>query len=104
MLTDFGFIDAIDLGMSLEAERFDGIRNRNKLFCLADILFIDDLGMEKDTQSAFIQRILHDREQNKKKTIITSNLNDQIIQQRYGRRFYSRIHKGILNKWGIERR
>lgn len=102
--TDFGYIKANQLGMSLEAERFDDIRKRHRGFINADALFIDDLGTENKTHSDWIANLLDEREQEAKKTIITSNLNNDDISIRYGVRFLSRIEKGIIEKKGINRR
>jgi DNA replication protein DnaC len=102
--TDFGYIKANQLGMSLEAERFDDIRKRHRGFINADALFIDDLGTENKTHSDWITNLMDEREQEAKKTIITTNLDNNDIAIRYGARFLSRIEKGIIEKKGINRR
>lgn len=102
--TEYGYIKANQLGMSLEAERFDDIRKRHRSFLRADALFVDDLGTENKSHSDWITNIMDEREQDKKKTIITTNLDNQDISRRYGSRFLSRIEKGIMLKHGINRR
>jgi len=59
-----------------------------------DLLIIDDLGAEpviNNVTIEYLYLILSERLQNKKSTIITTNLDPNIIRDRYGERIFSRI-------------
>ncbi len=63
----------------------------------ADYLFIDDLGTEPILKNVTIEglyNIIAERVENNKKTIISTNLNPEDIQNTYGERIFSRL----LNK------
>ncbi len=63
----------------------------------ADYLFIDDLGTEPILKNVTVEglyNIISERVENNKKTIISTNLNPDEIQQTYGERIFSRL----LNK------
>ena len=63
----------------------------------AEILFIDDLGSEnkiKNVTNEYLYLVLNERMLNHKKTIISTNLNFEQIQDVYGERIFSRLmHK-----------
>ena len=62
-----------------------------------EILFIDDLGSEntiKNVTNEYLYSIINERMQNHRKTIITTNLDFEAIQEAYGDRVFSRlVHK-----------
>lgn len=63
----------------------------------SEILFIDDLGSEnkiKNVTNEYLYLVLNERMLNHKKTIISTNLNLEQIQDMYGERIFSRLmHK-----------
>lgn len=63
----------------------------------SEILFIDDLGSEnkiKNVTNEYLYLVLNERMLNHKKTIISTNLNLEQIQDVYGERIFSRLmHK-----------
>lgn len=63
----------------------------------SDVLFLDDLGSEnkiKNVTDEYLYLILNERMLNHKKTVITTNLNFDQIQDVYGERIFSRLmHK-----------
>lgn len=63
-----------------------------------DLLIIDDLGTEVNSESSvnYLTRIIDNRATFKKKTIITTNLNPKELKDRYGDRFYSRCFEYFL--------
>ncbi len=98
------FIKAMNLGLNLESERYEDVRGQQIEFTGVSMLFLDDLGTETKSQSMMIANLLDEREQNNLKTIITTNLSDEDLSERYGQRFLSRIHRGIMTKDGEYRR
>ena len=102
--TKNGYIKAPLMASLIESERFESSKPITDGFIDSDVLFIDDLGTEKDTQADLIAYVLDEREQDDKRTILTTNLNNQNISLRYGGRFLSRVNKGIMEKKGINRR
>jgi DNA replication protein DnaC len=102
--TKRGYIKAPLLASYLESERFDNEKLITFGMIDAEVLFIDDIGTEKETQSDLIAYLIDEREQENKKTIVTTNLDDQCISLRYGSRFLSRISRGLIEKHGISRR
>ncbi len=102
--TAFGYIKAPLIASMIESERFSGTKPLTNHFIESPVLFVDDLGTEKTTQSDLIAYILDEREQDMKKTILTTNLNNDNIALRYGGRFISRVKKGLMEKVGINRR
>lgn len=63
----------------------------------SEILFIDDLGSEnkiKNVTNEYLYLVLNERMLNHKKTVITTNLDFEQIQDVYGERIFSRLmHK-----------
>ncbi len=60
----------------------------------ADLLVIDDLGTEqilKNVTVEYLSMILQERMINQRTTFITTNLNENGLQDRYGERIYSRL-------------
>lgn len=68
----------------------------------SDIVFIDDLGTENkinNVTNEYLYLIINDRMQSHKKTIITTNLDFEQIQETYGERIFSRLmHKKYSKK------
>lgn len=59
-----------------------------------DLLIIDDLGTEnimKNVTVEYFFHVLNERMTAKKHTVITTNLDDEMIRARYGERVYSRL-------------
>lgn len=71
-----------------------------------DILFIDDLGSEnkiKNVTNEYLYLVLNERMLNHKKTIFSTNLNFEQIQDVYGERIFSRLmHKKQSLKLKLE--
>lgn len=71
-----------------------------------EILFIDDLGSEnkiKNVTNEYLYLIINERMLNHKKTVISTNLNFEQIQDAYGERIFSRLmHKKQSLKLKIE--
>ncbi len=63
----------------------------------SELLFIDDLGSENkinNVTNEYLYLIINERMQNHKKTVISTNLNFEQIQDVYGERIFSRLmHK-----------
>ena len=63
----------------------------------SEILFIDDLGSEnkiKNVTNEYLYLVLNERMLHHKKTVISTNLNLEQIQDVYGERIFSRLmHK-----------
>jgi len=103
-LTDAGYYSALSITKILKTENFDSKQFKMKLFCRSRILMIDDLGQEDKRDSGEIAGILKVREENNRKTIITTNLTDQQIIERYSGRISSRIQKGVFQVIGEDLR
>ena len=76
------------------------LEDKNELiepYLSSDILFLDDLGSEnkiKNVTDEYLYLVLNERMLNHKKTVITTNLNFDQIQDVYGERIFSRLmHK-----------
>ena len=95
---------SFSLGLTLESEKFNNQRKEQSKCLSCRILMIDDLGTETKSQSMHIAHILDEREQNNMRTIITTNLSNEDVGERYGQRFLSRIRRGIMIKEGDYRR
>lgn len=66
--------------------------NTVEKLCTADLVILDDLGSEFGTQSdPILYRILNDRINSRKPTIISSNLSLQELNGRYNQRIVSRL-------------
>jgi len=61
----------------------------------AELIVIDDLGMEENTEkaSSIFRRIIQHRYNYKKPTVITTNLNGEQLSKRYSHRVISRIYE-----------
>lgn len=60
----------------------------------SDILFVDDLGTEpilKNVTTEYLQLVLSERERKNRPIIITTNLDERSLAERYGERISSRI-------------
>lgn len=74
------------------------ISERNSLLedvLTADLLFIDDLGTEPMLKNVTVEYLLltvEERQNANKTTILTTNLNQKNMQDRYGERLWSRLH------------
>jgi len=103
-IQDAGYFSAIDICKALKTETFERNQHKIKVFCRAGALMIDDLGQEDKRDSGVIAGILKVREENKRKTIITTNLNREALEERYTGRISSRIAKGVFNVIGKDHR
>ena len=103
-ISDSGYYSALSITKILKSENFDSKQIKLKLFCRSRILMIDDLGQEDKRDSGEIAGILKVREENNRKTIITTNLTDDEIRERYTGRISSRIQKGIFQVVGEDYR
>jgi len=76
-------------------EKEKRITARRKLLVEADLLVLDDMGVEAKTPNseADILYILDSRAQLGKKTIITTNYDISALKERYGARIYERIRR-----------
>lgn len=77
---------------SLESERYRYIEMLND----CDLLVIDDLGTEpilKNVTIEYLLGVLSDRLNEKKHTIVTTNLNDNELLLRYNERLFSRLYE-----------
>lgn len=103
-IQDTGYYSAIDICKLLRTESFDSKQFYQKRFYNSRALMIDDLGQEPENQAVEISGILKVREENKRKTIITSNLTKDQLEKRYTGRVYSRLAKGAFLVEGNDRR
>lgn len=95
-LQDAGYWSALDIAKILKTESYDAKQYNLKRFYRSRVLIIDDLGQESKYESSDIAGILKVREENNRKTIITSNLNNNQLIERYTKRIESRIMRGAL--------
>ena len=68
----------------------------------SEILFIDDLGTEPIINNVtinYLYNVLSEREERHLPTIITTNLNDELLSQRYGDRIFSRLHNKLIGNF-----
>lgn len=75
---------------------FQGAQNALEKATAADLLIIDDLGAERDTE--FTNDIANDlmRTREDMPVVITTNLNATQILNRYGQRFWSRLSNNLV--------
>jgi DNA replication protein DnaC len=95
-LQDFGISVNLEkwVEMLLEfKDRMDYLRDSLNAICDKEVLMIDDLGTEKQTEwSQEILFIIIDRIVSKNKTLfISTNLSLEEFQQKYGDRIFSRV-------------
>lgn len=95
-IQDAGYYSAIDMVKLLKTESFDAKQYIFRKFMNSSVLMIDDLGQEDLKDSAIVAGILKNREENQKKTIITTNLTKDELEARYSGRISSRIAKGLF--------
>ena len=64
----------------------------------SSLVVLDDLGAEEQTDAAgsILTRILMERYNNKRWTIITTNLDGKALKARYGERIISRIYEDFI--------
>lgn len=103
-IQDAGYYSAIDIAKILKTETYDAKQYNLKRFYRSKVLMIDDLGQEPKQFSPEIAGILKVREETYRKTIITSNLTKEELEERYTNRVYSRIYKGAFLMNGTDRR
>ena len=103
-INDAGFFSAIDIVKILKTETFDQKQYKLKLFYNSRVLMIDDLGQENERDSSEIAGIIKVREENNRKTIITTNIGPDEMEKRYTGRVYSRIQRGIFHVIGGDKR
>ena len=99
-INDAGFFSAIDIVKILKTETFDQKQYKLKLFYNSRVLMIDDLGQENERDSSEIAGIIKVREENNRKTIITTNIGPDEMERRYTGRVYSRLQRGIFHVIG----
>ena len=88
------FIEASTLALKLSTSWQEGdTRSLANEVQKADVLIIDDLGKEKnsDTITTFLFQTINSRYEDCKPTIITTNLTRDEIKQRYEEAIYSRL-------------
>lgn len=103
-IQDAGYYSSIDIVKLLKTETFDTNQYNLKRFYRAKVLLIDDLGQEDKRDSGEIAGILKIREENNLKTIITTNLKPNQLEERYTGRISSRIAKGVFHVLGEDYR
>lgn len=99
-IQDAGYYSALSITKTLRTESFDSKQFHMKLFCGSRILMIDDLGQENERDSGEIAGILKVREENNRKTIITTNLDEDGLKERYSGRIASRLARGVFQVIG----
>ncbi|MCI8331629.1 MAG: ATP-binding protein [Clostridiales bacterium] len=93
---DVVYETAQNIVSAFEEEKFSydkqGAKKTEK-YMLCDLLIIDDLGTEAQTQFtvSFIYNMMNTRINNGKKTIISTNLDHDELRKRYGDRIASRL-------------
>lgn len=88
---DGGYYKAGEIGLACDRHKYNESSKVIESFWYRDFLMIDDLGDEKEAHSFFLTQIIQKREERRKKTIITSNLDLKQITKRYDNRVVSRI-------------
>lgn len=101
---DAGYFSAIDISKILKTESYDQKQYKLKSFYNSRVLIIDDLGQEKKFDSEEIASIIKVREENNRKTIITTNIGPAEMEERYTKRIHSRIQRGIFHVTGGDKR
>lgn len=99
-IQEAGYWSALDIIRKLKTETFDSKQYQLNKFYRARVLVIDDLGQEKERDSGDIAGILKVREENQRKTILTTNLSPDEMDARYTGRIASRISNGVFNVIG----
>lgn len=99
-IQESGYWSALDIVKKLKTETFDSKQYQLNKFYRAQVLLIDDLGQEDKRDSGDIAGILKVREENQRKTIITTNLQPKEMDKRYTGRIASRIANGVFDVIG----
>ncbi len=88
---------AINIFRDFEAEKFeynyDGNRGLSRKYLECDLLIIDDLGTEMTTQfyTSTLYHIINTRMMENRATIISTNMGDDVLEQKYSPQIASRI-------------
>lgn len=99
-IQEAGYWSALDIVKKLKTETFDSKQYQLNKFYRTQVLLIDDLGQEEKRDSGDIAGILKVREENQRKTIITTNLSPSEMDERYTGRIASRIANGVFDVIG----
>lgn len=99
-LQDAGYFSALEIVKILKTETFDSAQWWLKKFKKSRVLMIDDLGQERLQESFELANIIKYREENKLKTIITTNS----TKKQFDGRIWSRLKKGMHFMAGTDRR
>jgi hypothetical protein len=103
-IQDAGYFSALDVARIMHGEKFKLKRPNTNMFYAARVLMIDDLGQEEKHDAGSLAAIIKYREENGKKTILTTNLTLTGLNNRYTERLASRIYAGMFEMKGIDRR
>ena len=91
------YIRASKLFKLSEDERFGRNTDSVEELYRCDVLIIDDLGTEPDSKNnpSYLLDLINERDMNNKKVIINTNLNFQGLENKYTKRFSSRLIEGF---------
>lgn len=93
---DCGYFSAIEITDILRQGSYESRDYHKRLFSRARILMIDDLGQEEKKYKQDLEGIIKNREENNRKTIITTNKSQSALKELYSERVVSRIMKGVF--------
>ena len=87
------YLRASKLFKMFDDERFGRLSGGMDEIYKSDLLIIDDLGAEAEyrNNSSYLLELIDERIMNGKKIIINTNLNFEMLEKRYSKRFSSRI-------------
>lgn len=87
------FVNLVDLMTKVD---FENLSHYVDMIVSADYCVLDDLGSEMTNRLS--EKIMYEILDKRSRTIITTNLTGQDIIDRYGKRVYSRVMKGVDEK------
>lgn len=87
------YLRAAQLFRMLDDERFGRLKNGMEEVYRSDLLIIDDLGTESDNRNnnSYLLELINERLISGRKMIINTNMNFEKLENRYSRRFSSRL-------------
>lgn len=97
---DVAYLNAFSLNKTFLKAHTSSIRERDEILSEitdADVLFIDDLGVEqiyKNVTCEYLYDLLTERQ--KKATFITTNLSPSMLLERYDERIFSRLKGSVM--------